>query len=221
MLQHEPHHYSAVEEMVHCATHAVGSHLGAAMLTLMVVFGAQSESLRVWKVVSGSIFGATIILLYSMSSIYHALPESRFKNAMEVCDHIAIYFLIAGSYTPIVLVGLRPHYPVLAWAMFGVVWGMALVGVVLKLFTTGRYRVISTLAYVAMGWIAVIGIGPIIRVMDAQGIMWLVLGGALYTLGTIFYIWHFMPFHHAVWHLFVMAGTICHFFCIFFSLIMK
>jgi len=217
MAKNIPIHYTVTEEVIHSFTHAVGSHLGAAMLTLLIVFGAQSDELRVWKIVSGSIFGATVILLYSISSLYHALTNPKAKNVLEICDHMAIYFLIAGSYTPIVLVALRPHYPKLAWSMFGVIWGMALLGVILKIFTTGRFRILSTLAYVIMGWTAVVGIGPIFKVMDTQGITWLILGGCLYTLGTIFYIWRIMPFHHAVWHLFVMGGTISHFFCILFS----
>ncbi len=221
MTPREPYRYSVAEEIAHSSTHAIGSHLGAAMLALLVVFGAQSESLRVWKVVSGAVYGSSIVLLYSVSSVYHALIDGKAKRVMEVCDHMAIYFLIAGSYTPIVLVVLRPGYPALAWTMFGIIWGMALLGIVMKIFTAGRFRVVSTLAYVIMGWTAVIGIGPLFRTMDAHGLMWLILGGVLYTLGTVFYIWRLMPFHHALWHLFVLAGTLCHFFCILFSVIMK
>jgi len=220
MEKHEHDEFTIAEEIAHSSTHAIGSHLGAAMLALMVVYAAHSETQTVWKVVSGAVYGSTIILLYIVSSVYHALVNPKAKRVMEICDHMAIYFLIAGSYTPIVLVALRPDYPALAWTMFGIVWGMALVGVVMKIFTTGRYRVISTLAYIVMGWVALIGIGPITKSMDSYGIMWLVLGGALYTLGTIFYLWKMMPFHHAIWHLFVLAGTICHFFCVLFYIIM-
>jgi len=221
MEKHEHDEFSIAEEIAHSSTHAIGSHLGAAMLALLVVYAAHSENQTAWKVVSGAVYGSTIILLYSVSSVYHALVNPKAKQVMEICDHMAIYFLIAGSYTPIVLVTLRPDYPALAWTMFGIVWGMALVGVILKIFTTGRYRIISTLAYIVMGWVALIGIGPIMKIMDPYGIMWLVLGGALYTLGTIFYLWKMMPFHHAIWHLFVLAGTICHFFCVFFYIMMK
>jgi len=221
MIKHEHDSFSVAEEIAHSSTHAIGSHLGAAMLALMVVFAAQSDSQSVWKVVSGSIYGASIILLYSVSSTYHAVVNPRAKHILEICDHMAIYLLIAGSYTPIVLVALRPGYPVLAWTMFGIVWGMALVGVVLKIFTTGRYRIISTLAYIVMGWVAVIGIVPLYKTMDPFGLMWLVLGGALYTLGTVFYIWRVMPFHHAIWHLFVLAGTLSHFFCVLFYVIIQ
>ena len=219
MSKREPHKFTVAEEIANSSTHAIGSHLGAAMLTLLVVYGAQSHHLTSWKVVSGAIYGSTIILLYSVSSVYHALANSKAKRVMEILDHMAIYFLIAGSYTPILLVALRPDYPVLAWTLFGIVWGMALIGIIMKIFTTGRFRIVSTLAYIGMGWVAVLGGGPLLKTMDFGGIMWLVLGGALYTLGTIFYIWRLMPFHHFIWHLFVMAGTICHFFCILFHVI--
>jgi hemolysin III len=219
MQKHEHDEFSIAEEIAHSSTHAMGSHLGAAMLALMVVFAAQSDLLTVWKVVSAAVYGSSIILLYSVSSLYHALINPKAKRIMEVCDHMAIYFLIAGSYTPILLVALRPDYPILAWTLFGIVWGMAMVGIVMKIFITGRFRIVSTLAYIGMGWVAVIGGGPLLKTMDSGGIMWLVLGGALYTLGTIFYIWRFMPFHHVIWHLFVLAGTICHFFCILFHVI--
>ena len=221
MTSREPHEFSIAEEVAHSSTHAIGSHIGAAMLALMVVYGAQSGSQVAWKVVSGAVYGSTIILLYSVSSVYHALVNPRAKHIMEICDHMAIYFLIAGSYTPIVLVTLRPQYPALAWSMFGIIWGMALVGVILKAITIGRFRILSTLAYIVMGWMAIIGIGPIIKTMDGHGVIWLVLGGVLYTLGTVFYAWRIMPFHHVVWHLFVLAGTICHFFCVLFSIMMK
>ena len=221
MSKREPYEFTVAEEIANSSTHAVGSHLGAAMLTLLVVYGAQSHHLTSWKVVSGAIYGSTIILLYSVSSVYHALANSKAKRVMEILDHMAIYFLIAGSYTPILLVTLRPDYPGLAWTMFGIVWGMTLIGVIMKCFTTGRFRIISTLAYIVMGWIAVIAIGPICKTLDDSGTMWLFIGGGLYTLGTIFYVWRVMPFHHVIWHLFVMAGTISHFFCVLFSIMMK
>jgi len=221
MTKREPYSFTVAEEIAHSSSHAIGSHLGAAMLALLIVYGAQSHHLTSWKVVSGAIYGSTIILLYSVSSVYHALVNSKAKRVMEICDHMAIYFLIAGSYTPITLVTLRPTHPGLAWTIFGIVWGMTLLGVIVKALTTGRFRIISTLAYVIMGWVAVIGIVPLYQLLDGHGFMWLILGGGLYTLGTIFYVWRVMPFHHVIWHLFVLAGTICHFFCVLFSIMMK
>ena len=216
-----PRTYTVAEEISHSAIHALGSHLGAAMLALLVVFGAQSGSQVPWKVVSGAVFGASIILLYTVSSVYHAVTHPRAKQILEVCDHIAIYVLIAGSYTPFTLVTLRAQHPVLAWTIFGVVWGLTLAGVVFKVFTAGRLRMLSTLAYIGMGWIAVFAAKPLLAALPGAGFAWLVAGGCLYTLGTVFYLWRLMPFHHAVWHLFVLAGTVCHFFCILFYVMMK
>jgi hemolysin III len=217
----KPGDYSVKEEIAHSAIHALGSHLGAAMLALMVVFGAQSGTQVPWKIVSGAIFGATIILLYTVSSVYHAVTHQRSKQILEVCDHMAIYFLIAGSYTPFALVTLRQSHPVVAWTIFGVVWGLALAGVVFKFFTTGRLRFVSTLTYIGMGWIVVIAVKPLMDTLPAAGLVWLLLGGGLYTLGTVFYLWRLMPFHHAVWHLFVLAGTLCHFFCVLLYVMMN
>ena len=212
--------FSPAEEISHSATHALGSHLGAAMLALMVVFGAQSGAQVPWKVASGAVFGATIILLYTVSSVYHAVTHPRAKQLLEVCDHMAIYFLIAGSYTPFMLVTLRESSPVLAWTIFGVVWGLTVAGSALKIFTTGKWRFVSTLAYIGMGWIVVIAIRPLMAALPLAGLLWLLAGGCLYTLGTVFYLWRLMPYHHAVWHLFVLSGTCCHFICVLFYVMM-
>ena len=212
--------YSVAEEISHSAIHAVGSHLGAAMLALLVVFGAQSGTQVAWKVVSGAIFGSSIILLYTVSSIYHAVTHPKAKRILEICDHMAIYILIAGSYTPFTLVTLRPAHPGLAWTIFGIVWGLTLVGVVLKAFTTGKWRILSTLFYIGMGWLVVMAIKPLLENLPMPGLIWLLIGGCLYTLGTVFYIWRLMPFHHAIWHLFVLGGTLCQFICVLFYVMM-
>ena len=194
-------------------THVVGSHLGAAMLALLVWQGARSGVDVPWKVVGGSIFGFSMILLYSISSAYHAVTYEPAKRVLHVMDHMAIYFLIAGSYTPFCLVTLRPDHPVLAWTVFGIEWGMAVAGILFKIWTTGRFRYLSTSAYVVMGWVAVAAIVPLIRSLHGLGTMWLATGGGLYTIGCVFYLWKSLPYAHMVWHLFVLAGTICHFFC--------
>ena len=202
------------EEVANAVTHVVGSHLGAAMLALLVWQGAASGPAVPWKVTSGAIFGACMIFLYAISSAYHAVTYPPAKRVLQVMDHMAIYVLIAGSYTPFCLVTLRPSYPVLAWTIFGVEWGAALVGVLFKLRTTGRFRYLSTSAYVVMGWVAVTAIVPLVRTLHGLGTMWLAVGGGLYTLGCVFYLWRSLPYSHMVWHLFVLAGTICHFFCV-------
>ena len=203
------------EEIANTITHVVGSHLGAAMLALVVWAGAASGTSVAWKVTSGAIFGASMILLYSVSSAYHAVTNERAKAVLHVMDHSAIFFLIAGSYTPFCLVSLRTGHPVLAWSIFGVEWGATLIGIIFKVWTTGRFRVISTIAYVVMGWAALLAIAPLMRALNGLGVMWLATGGGLYTLGCVFYLWKSLPYAHMVWHLFVLAGTICHFFCIF------
>lgn len=191
------------------------------MLALMVVYGIQSGTHVAWKVVSGVVFGASIILLYTVSSVYHALTNERAKKIMEIFDHIAIYLLIAGTYTPFTLVTLRETSPVIAWTIFGIVWGVALIGSLNKISNTGKWRKLSTLAYILMGWIVLIAVKPLIAAMPLGGLLLLLVGGLLYTLGTVFYLWRIMPFHHAVWHLFVLGGTICHFLCIQLYVMMR
>lgn len=203
------------EEIANTVTHVVGSHLGAAMLALLVWQGTLGGVDVAWKVTAGAIFGASIIFLYSISSAYHAVTYRPAKRVLHMMDHMAIYFLIAGSYTPFCLVSLRPESPALAWTIFGVEWGAALVGIFFKIWTTGRFRYISTSAYVIMGWVALTAIIPLVRALRGLGTMWLAVGGGLYTLGCVFYLWKSLPYSHMVWHIFVLAGTICHFFCIF------
>lgn len=206
--------YTSGEEIANAVTHVVGSHLGAAMLALLVWQGATSGVDVAWKVTSAAIFGASMILLYAVSSSYHAVTYAPAKRILHVMDHMAIYFLIAGSYTPFCLVTLHPEHPALAWSIFGIEWGATLVGILFKIRTTGRMRYISTSAYVLMGWVALAAIVPLVRSLSGLGTMWLALGGVLYTVGCVFYLWKSLPYAHMVWHLFVLAGTICHFFCI-------
>lgn len=213
-------HFSIAEEISNTFTHAIGGYLGAAATVLMIMFAVQSGSQVAWKVVSASIFGASIIILYTVSSVYHAITHPTAKRILNICDHMAIYILIAGSYTPFCLVLLRPNYPGIAWGVFGLVWGLTILGIVFKIFATFKFQYLSTAMYVGMGWIAIFIIKPICMSLPLAGIVWLVLGGGLYTLGTIFYLWKIMPFHHTVWHVFVLAGTICHFFAALFYVMM-
>ena len=202
------------EEVANAVTHVVGSHLGAAMLAILVWQGARSGVDVPWKVTSASIFGASMILLYAISSAYHAVVYPPARRVLHVMDHMAIFFLIAGSYTPFCLVTLRPEHPGLAWSIFGIEWGAAVLGMLFKLRTTGRFRYASTSAYVVMGWAALAAIVPLVRSLRGLGTMWLSVGGGLYTLGCVFYLWKSLPYAHMVWHIFVLAGTICHFFCV-------
>lgn len=207
--------YTNGEEIAHAITHFVGSHLSAAATALMIWEGCRSGSAVGWKVTSAAIMGASLILMYAISGTYHTVRGVTVKKVMHVLDHSAIYFLIAGCYTPFCLVTLRPDHPALAWSIFGIEWGAVIVGVSFKLFTTGKYRVVSTLAYVAMGWMALAAIVPLVRELQGLGTMWLALGGVAYTVGCGFYLWKSLPYAHMVWHLFVLLGSICHFFCVF------
>ena len=214
-MKRTPGKYTSGEEVANAVTHVVGSHLGAAMLALLVWQGASSGVDVAWKTTSAAIFGASTILLYAVSSAYHAVVHPPAKRVLHVMDHMAIYFLIAGTYTPFCLVTLRPEHPGLAWTIFGVEWGAALAGIFFKLRTTGRFRFLSTSAYVVMGWVALCAIVLLVRSLRGLGTMWLALGGGLYTVGCVFYLWKSLPYSHMVWHLFVLAGTVCHFFCVF------
>lgn len=215
MNQKQQRKQTGGEEIANTITHVVGSHLGAAALALLVWEAVLSGTLVAWKVTSGAIFASSIILMYSVSSAYHAVVNEKAKRVLRVLDHTAIFFLIAGSYTPFCLVTLRPEHPVLAWTIFGIEWGATLIGIFFKIRTTGRFKYISTIAYIVMGWAVLAAIVPLIRCLDSLGVMWLSLGGALYTLGCVFYLWKSLKFSHMIWHLFVLSGTICHFFCIF------
>ena len=202
------------EEIANTITHVVGSHLGAAAMALLVWAAVLSGRDVAWKITSGTIFASSIILMYVVSSAYHAVMNEKAKQVLHILDHAAIFLLIAGSYTPFCLVTLRPDHPALAWSIFGIEWGAVLVGILFKVKTTGHFRYISTFAYVAMGWAVLAAIVPLVRELKGLGTMWLSVGGALYTLGCVFYLWKSLKFSHMVWHLFVLMGTICHFFCI-------
>jgi hemolysin III len=209
------------EEIANTITHVVGSHLGAAALALLMWAAVLNGTQIAWKVTSGAIFGFSIILMYSVSSAYHAVSNEKAKKILHILDHTAIFFLIAGSYTPFCLVTLRPDHPLLAWTIFGIEWGATLIGILFKVKTTGKFRYVSTLAYIVMGWTALTAIVPLVRQLQGLGTMWLLIGGGLYTLGCAFYLWKSLKFSHMIWHLFVLAGTICHFFCILWYVMEK
>lgn len=207
--------FTAGEETANAVSHIVGSHLGAAMTAILCYAAYLSGTDVAWKIVSGCIFGFSTIFLYAISGAFHAVSYRPAKQVLNIMDHMAIYVLIAGSYTPFCLQTLRSSgYAALGWTIFGIEWFLTVVGILVKVWTTGKFQFVSTAAYVVMGWIAVFAFGPIARGLGALGVMWLVVGGALYTLGTVFYLWNSMPYHHFIWHLFVLAGTICQFFSI-------
>ncbi|WP_128894945.1 PAQR family membrane homeostasis protein TrhA [Longirhabdus pacifica] len=202
--------FSVKEEIANAISHGIGTLLSIAGLVLLVVYSSLYGD--AWHIVSFSIFGASLVILYLFSTLLHSLPKGKAKNVFEILDHSAIYLLIAGTYTPFLLTILRGP---LGWTMFGIIWGMAATGIVLKVFFVKRFVILSTLCYIAMGWMIIIAYKPLISNFSAEGMTWLVIGGVLYTLGTIFYVWKKVPYHHAIWHVFVILGSVAHFFAIF------
>ena len=198
---------STGEEIANSITHGIGAAFGVAALVLLVVFGAKQGD--PWKVVSFSIYGFTLITLFMASTLYHAFRSEKIKALFKLFDHISIYLLIAGSYTPILLTSLRGGW---GWSMFGVIWGIAIAGILLKIRFLGRYKAISVIVYLTMGWVVLIAFKPLMEAVPPGFFVWLVIGGACYTFGVIFYVWRTFPYHHMVWHLFVLGGSISHFF---------
>ncbi|MCP3982475.1 MAG: hemolysin III family protein [bacterium] len=196
-------------ELANGITHGVGFVLSQAALVVMVALAATRGSAR--HVVACSIYGATLVILYLASTLYHSVSEPRAKRILRIIDHIAIYLLIAGTYTPFTLITLRGAW---GWSLFGTIWGMALVGSAFKLFFTGRYEKVSVAFYLGMGWVAVVSLEPLHSSLRGGGMAWLMAGGLAYTLGIVFYAWQSMRYHHAIWHVFVMLGSACHFFAV-------
>lgn len=210
----ETHTFTKGEEIANAVTHGIGALLSIAALVLLIVFSSLYGSAI--HVVSFTIFGATMVLLYTSSTLVHALPHGKAKDVFEILDHSSIYLFIAGTYTPLTLITLKGA---LGWTLFGIVWGLAVCGIVFKSFFVKKYLFTSTVLYVFMGWLIVIGWSQIRQNMDANGVVLLVVGGVLYTIGAIFYIWRGFKFHHMIWHLFVIAGSAAHFFCVLLYLL--
>jgi len=193
------------DELASALTHAAGviaSLVGGAVLITMAALSGS-----VWHIIGAAVFAASLVLLYSASTAYHISLTATIRHRLKVFDHCAIYVLIAGTYTPFTLTVLRGAW---GWTLFGIVWSLALAGVVFKLYFIGRFPRASTAIYIGMGWLIVIAAGPLLRAMDPVALAWLVGGGLAYTGGTVFYHSQRVPYAHAVWHLFVLAGSACH-----------
>jgi len=214
MSDRSTNQYTLAEEIAHAITHGVGLLLSVAGLVVLIVLASLRGD--AWHVVSVSVYGATLVLLYSASTFYHALPAPRAKNVFRTLDHAAIYVLIAGTYTPFMLVNLRGGW---GWALFGVVWGLAVLGIVLEAVAKQRVRVLSVFLYLGLGWLIAIAVKPLVQSVEPGGLVLLVAGGLAYSVGVVFYGWKRLPYHHAVWHLFVMAGSLFHFFAVLFYVI--
>ena len=201
--------YSLGEEIANAITHGVGAGLAVAALVLLVIYASIYGN--AWHIVSFSIFGSTLIILYMSSTLYHSLTNERAKRLFRKFDHISIFLLIAGTYTPFCLVSLHGW---LGWTIFGIVWGCATVGIVFKSIHIGKLEMLSTIMYVLMGWVVVIAIKPLYSSMTQTGFALLVMGGISYTAGTIFFIKDKIKYFHSIWHIFVLGGSILHFFAV-------
>lgn len=201
------HTFSKGEELANSITHGIGALLSVAGLVLLIIFSSLNGN--AWHIISFTIYGITMLFLYMSSTLVHALREGKAKDVFEIFDHSAIYFFIAGTYTPYLLLIVKGWQ---GWTIFGIVWGLAILGTIFKCFFVKKYLFTSTILYIVMGWGIVTIWKPILMNLSQTGIILLVAGGLIYTIGSIFYMWRGFKYHHAIWHIFVMAGSACHFF---------
>ncbi len=203
--------YDPKEEFWNVITHGLGLLLSIVGLIVLII--VSSINLSTMHIIAYSIYGVSLVVLYAASTAYHMSKKEKIRLRLNVFDHSAIYVLIAGTYTPIALITL---HGIVGWSLLAVIWGLAIVGIVLKLFFTGRFDRLSTLIYVFMGWLAVIAIKPLIENMSMPGLIWLMIGGLFYTIGAVFYLRNSLKFNHVIFHVFVLLGSISHFICILF-----
>ncbi|MBI2425773.1 MAG: hemolysin III family protein [Candidatus Hydrogenedentes bacterium] len=216
-MQHK-NHYTLREEIANSVTHGVGVVFSIVALTLLVTFASFGQD--PWRIVTVTIFGTTMLVMFLASTLYHALPHPPVKRALRVVDHCAIYCLIAGTYTPFLLVCMRGVW---GWSLFALLWTIALAGCIYKIcfiqlrndHITGWRNWVSTGLYVAMGWTIVIAAKPTLEMVPVDALVWVAIGGLLYTAGVIFYLWERLPYNHAIWHCFVLGGSVAHFIAIF------
>lgn len=209
--------YTLAEELINSISHGTGALAAAGGMAVLIVFSALQGD--VWKVVSSSIYGATMIMLYTFSALYHSFTDGKVKSVFRIFDHCSIFLLIAGSYTPFTLVTLREATPAIGWTLFGVVWGAAIIGIVLNIVSLEKFKVFSMICYIAMGWAVVFAIKPLIANLAKGGIILLASGGLAYTVGIIFYAIR-KKYMHSIWHFFVLAGTILQYFAVLFYVVL-
>ena len=195
-----------VEEIANSITHGLGFGLSVAALTILVVNASIAGD--PWRITAFAIYGTSLTILYLVSTLYHSLTHSRVKAMFRRLDHAAIYLLIAGTYTPVILIPLRTTWVIY---LLPVVWIMAIVGVYIKVFYIHRYERLTLAFYIIMGWMALIAAKPLFNSIPIESFIWIILGGVVYTTGVIFYTWHRLPFNHTIWHGFVLAGSFSHF----------
>lgn len=218
-LAEKAHHlaesaYSIGEEIANTITHGIGAILSIVALVLMVVLAVTQSS--VIAVVSASIYGASLVLLFLASTLYHSFQKPGIKSVLKVLDHCAIYLLIAGTYTPFMLISLQGAW---GYTMTAIIWSLALFGVFFKLFYRHRFPKLSLFTYIAMGWLIIVASTEMVAKVPTGGLVLLAAGGLVYTLGTIFYVWERIPYNHAIWHMFVLGGAVCHFLAVYLYVI--
>lgn len=201
-----PYPETPAERQANIITHGLGIALSIVAIAVLTTYAAlHGDAVRL---VTAAVFGTTLLLMYTASTCFHYARREKLRYWFKVCDHASIYALIAGTYTPFLLVLVRGPW---GWTLFGILWGLTLIGSLLKIFFVDRFESLSTAIYIAMGWIALIAIKPFLALMPQGALAWILAGGAFYTLGVIFFLWERLRFNHAIWHLFVLAGSICHF----------
>ncbi|MEI8114923.1 MAG: hemolysin III family protein [Bacteroidia bacterium] len=204
---------TSVEEIINSITHGIGALLSIIALIALILLAGKHDD--IWYMVSFSIYGCTLIILYLSSTLYHSFSNPKIKNLFARFDHVSIFLLIAGTYTPILLTSIRGIW---GWTLFGIIWGLALVGAVIRSIYLHRFRKLMVAVYLGMGWMFVLAGKQIFLSLPYISIIFLVLGGIAYSVGVIFYMWRSLPYSHGIWHLFVLAGSVLHFFAIYFSI---
>jgi len=210
-MTYDARKYPKTEEILNVITHGLGFLLSIAALVLLVVFAALKGD--VWHIVSFSIYGASLVVLYLASTLYHMSRKQSLRNKLNIFDHASIYVLIAGTYTPFLLVTLHGSW---GWSLLGVIWGLAIGGILFKVFFIGKYDLVSALLYVLMGWLIIIAIQPLNENLSSGGLWWLLGGGISYSIGAVFYMINKMPYNHAIFHIWVLLGSLAHFIAVFF-----
>jgi len=196
-------------ELANSLTHGAGLALSIAGCAVLVTLAALRGT--AWHIVACSVYGGTLVCLYAASTMYHSVSSQRWKRLWRIVDHSSIYLLIAGTYTPFVLVNLRGAW---GWSLFGVVWGLAVAGILFKVWFVDHFPVASTIVYLLMGWLAVVAVKPLVTMVPVGGLEWILAGGVLYTAGVGFFAWEKLPYHHAIWHVFVIGGSVCHYLAV-------
>jgi hemolysin III len=206
--------HAYLEEYYNRLTHGLGIALGIIGLFFLIYWAFSVGGF--WRIFSAIVYGVSLVFMYTSSTIYHSIQQPKLRYIFKIVDHASIYIFIAGSYTPLSLILLDGAF---GWTIFGIIWGMALFGVLYKIFYIDRYRIFSIALYLGMGWMALFALEPIVSNLPAFGVFWLFAGGLAYTVGIVFYVWERLPFNHAIWHIFVLGGSLSHYILVLFYLL--